>query len=69
MIHKMSAQLSELLLFGVKTIIFNKDNSFEINSFLIKASCGAFEKVKIIEETNLNRTIEKLKKKVFGFLA
>ncbi len=52
-------------LFGVKTIIFNKDNSFEINSFLIKASCGAFEKIKIIEETNLNRTIEKLKKKGF----
>ena len=49
-------------LFGIKTIIFNKDNSFEINPLLIKASSGAFEKVKLIEVTNINRTIEVLKK-------
>lgn len=58
--------LRSAYLFGIKSIIFNKNNSFEINSFLIKASSGAYEKVKIIEVTNLNRTIELLKKKNFG---
>ena len=48
-------------LFGIKTIIYNKDNSFEINPHLIKASSGAFEKIKLIEVTNINRIIEKLK--------
>ncbi len=57
--------LRSAYLFGIKSIIFNKNNSFEINSFLIKASSGAYEKVKIIEVTNLNRTIELLKKKKF----
>ena len=55
-------------LFGIKTIIFNKDNSFEINQFLIKAASGAFEKIKIIEVTNINRTLESLKKKGFWSL-
>ena len=49
-------------LFGIKTIISNKDNSFKINPFLIKSASGAFEKINFIEATNLNRTVEKLKK-------
>ena len=49
-------------LFGIKTIIFNKDNSFKINPILIKASSGAFEEIKLIEVTNLSRTIDLLKK-------
>tara|TARA_B100000886_G_scaffold336218_1_gene294557 strand:- start:424 stop:1152 length:729 start_codon:yes stop_codon:yes gene_type:complete len=50
-------------LFGVQTIIYNKKNSFQITPFLIKATSGAFEKVKLIEVTNLVRTILELKKK------
>ena len=49
-------------LFGVKTIIFNKNNSFKINPFLIKSASGAYEKIKLIETMNINRTIEYLKK-------
>ncbi len=49
-------------LFGIKTIISNKDNSFNINPFLIKSASGAFEKINFIEVINLNRTVEKLKK-------
>ena len=49
-------------LFGVKTIISNKDNSFKINPFLIKSASGAFEKINFIEVINLNRTVDKLKK-------
>ena len=51
--------------FGVKTIIYSKHNSFEISPFLIKSASGAFEKVKLIEATNLNKAIKVLKKKDF----
>tara|TARA_B100000686_G_scaffold41610_1_gene43069 strand:- start:133 stop:849 length:717 start_codon:yes stop_codon:yes gene_type:complete len=57
--------LRSALMFGVKTIIYNKNNSFEINPFLIKASSGAYEKTKLIEVVNLNKTIEWLKKRDF----
>ena len=49
----------------MQTIIYSKHNSFEINPFLIKSASGAFEKVKLIEVTNLNKTVEFLKKKKF----
>jgi len=49
-------------LFGIKTVIFNKDNSFKINPFLMKSASGAFEKINFIEVINLNRTVDKLKK-------
>ena len=52
-------------LFGVKTIIYNKDNSFKPNSFMIKSASGSYEKIKMIEVTNLNKTIDFLKKNGF----
>ena len=52
-------------LFGVQTIIFNKDNSFKTNSFMIKSASGSYEKIKMIEVTNLNKTIDFLKKNGF----
>ena len=55
-------------LFGVKSIVFNKDNSFKISPFLIKSASGAYEKVKMIETLNINRTIEILKKKGFWII-
>ena len=51
--------------FGVTTIIYSKHNSFEITPFLIKSASGAFENVKLIEVTNLNKTIDFLKKNNF----
>ena len=60
--------LRSAYLFGVKTVIFNKNNSFEINSILIKSASGAFEKIKLIEVVNLNRTIETLKDQGFWIL-
>ena len=53
------------LLFGVKTIIYNKHNSFEISPFLIKSASGSFEKIKLIEVNNLNQAINYLKKMKF----
>jgi len=55
--------LRTAFLFGVKSVIFNKDNSFKINPFLIKAASGAYEGINLIEATNLVRSIEILKKK------
>ncbi len=48
-------------LFGIRTIISNKDNSFNLNPYLIKSASGAFEKINFIEVINLNRAIKKLK--------
>ena len=55
-------------LFGVQTIIFNKDNSFKLNSFMIKSASGAYEKIKMIEVLNLNRAVEFLKKNGFWII-
>ncbi len=52
-------------LFGIKTILFTKYNSFEINAYLIKSASGAFESMDLIEIVNLNQTIDILKKKGF----
>ena len=51
--------------FGVQTIIYSKHNSFVISPFLIKSASGAFEKVKLVEVTNLNKAVEFLKKNNF----
>ena len=52
-------------LFGVKTILYTKYNSFDVNPFLIKSASGAFENIKLLEITNLNQTIDILKKRDF----
>ena len=54
---------------GVDGIIIPSDRSIEVNSTVIKTSVGTTEKVKIVRVTNLNNTIETLKKNgywVFG---
>ena len=56
--------LRTAFLFGVRSVIFNKDNSFKINPFLIKAASGAYEGINLIEATNLVRSIEILKKRI-----
>ena len=48
---------------GVDYIIIPKDRSVKVNSTVMKTSVGALDNVKIVEVTNLNNTIKKLKKK------
>ena len=55
-------------LFGVQTVIYNKDNSFKLSSFMIKSASGSYEKIKMIEVTNLNKTINLLKKNGFWII-
>ena len=52
-------------IYTIKTIIYSKHNSFEINPLLIKSASGAFEGVKLIEVTNLNKTLNFFKKNNF----
>ena len=46
---------------GVDYIIIPKNRSVSVNSTVMKTSVGALENVKIVEVTNLNNTIKKLK--------
>ena len=55
-------------LFGVQTVIYNKDNSFNLSSFMIKSASGSYEKIKMIEVINLNKTINYLKKNGFWII-
>ena len=50
---------------GVKGIIIPKDRSVEVNATVIKVSTGTIKNMKIAQVTNLNRTIEYLKKEGF----
>lgn len=48
---------------GVDYIIIPKNRSVSVNSTVMKTSVGALDNVKIVEVTNLNNTIKKLKEK------
>ena len=48
---------------GVDYIIVPKDRSVQINSTVMKTSVGALDNVNIVQVTNLNNTINKLKEK------
>jgi len=50
---------------GVNGIIIPKDRSVDVNATVIKVSTGAIKNMKIAQVTNLNRTIEELKKQGF----
>ena len=63
--QNVGAIIRSCYLFGIKTVIFNKNNSFEITPFLIKSASGAYEKIKFIEVVNINKTIKILKKMGF----
>ena len=52
-------------LFGIQYIFFNAKNSFSINSTLIKAASGSYEKVFLIPVKNIVNLIKELKKNDF----
>lgn len=47
---------------GIKTIIIPKDRSVDVNSTVMKTSAGALNYINIVRVTNLNSTINTLKK-------
>ena len=59
--HNFGAIIRSSEAFGVDAIIIPKDRNVKITSTVVKTSVGTVEKMKIIEVTNLNNTINKLK--------
>lgn len=53
------------LAFGVKYVIFPKDRSVSLTGTVCKASAGAVEHLKLIQVTNLARTLEEFKEKQY----
>ncbi len=47
---------------GVKTIIIPKDRSVRVNDVVMKISCGAIDRVKIVLVSNICDTLKKLQK-------
>lgn len=47
---------------GIKSIIIPKDRSVRVNDVVMKTSCGALDRVKIIMVTNIADTLKKLQK-------
>lgn len=47
---------------GVDYVVIPKNRSVRVNSTVMKTSVGALDNVKIVEVTNINNTINKLKK-------
>lgn len=60
--HNFGAIIRSSEAFGVDAIIIPNDRSVDITGTVVKSSVGTIDKVKIIKVTNLNNTIEKLKK-------
>ena len=54
---------------GVDGIIIPKDRSVEVNGTVMKTSVGTLDEMKIVQVTNLNSTIEYLKKKGYWITA
>ncbi len=51
--------------FGIDGIVIPKNRSIGITDTVVKISTGAIEYVKIVQQTNINQTIDCLKKKGF----
>ena len=60
--HNFGAIIRSCEAFGVDAIIIPNNRAVGITPVVVKTSVGAIEKIKIITVTNLNTTIEKLKK-------
>ena len=55
-------------LFGIGLVIYNENNSFDINPALIKSAAGAYEKIKMIKVKNINNIISFLKEKDYWII-
>ncbi|MFW5914123.1 MAG: 23S rRNA (guanosine(2251)-2'-O)-methyltransferase RlmB [Bacillota bacterium] len=60
--HNLGAIIRSAEAFGVTGIIFPKDRSASINATVVKVSAGAIEHIRLIEVTNLHRTMLEMKK-------
>jgi len=63
--HNFGALCRSAHCFGVDAIIFNKDQSAEVNATVCKTSAGAVEYLTLIRVTNLARSLDELKENGF----
>jgi len=67
-VHNLGAILRSADATGVDAIIIPKNGSVNLNPTVARLSAGAIEYVNVIQVTNLNKTIEKMKKKGIWFV-
>ena len=63
--HNLGAIIRTVEAAGVDAVILPKDRSVSINSTVMSTSSGALDNVSVVQVTNLNQTIKKLKKEGF----
>ncbi len=61
-VHNFGAIIRTCEAAGVKSIIIPKDRSVHVNDVVMKTSCGALDRVKIIQVANLSVALKKLQK-------
>lgn len=66
--HNLGAIIRTCEAAGVKGIIIPKDRCATINSTVMKVSAGALSNIDVCMVTNLNQTIERMKKKGFWII-
>lgn len=63
--HNLGAILRSVDAFSIDAVIVPKNRSVKLNATVAKVSTGAIEYVDVVEVTNLNQTIKRLKKSGF----
>ena len=61
-VHNFGAIIRTCEAAGVKSILIPKDRSVRVNDIVMKTSCGALDRVKIILVSNLCEALKKLQK-------
>ncbi len=61
-VHNFGAIVRTCEAAGVKSILIPKDRSVRVNDIVMKTSCGALDRVKIVLVNNLCETLKKLQK-------
>ena len=68
-VHNLGAIIRSAEAFGVDAIIIRKHGSVNLNGTVARLSAGAIEYVSVVQVTNLNRTVNRLKKVGIWFIA
>ena len=66
--HNLGAIIRTCEASGIRDIIIPKDRSVSVNGTVMKTSVGTLDKVRIAQVTNLNNTINDLKKKGYWII-
>ncbi len=68
-VHNLGAIIRTCEAAGIKSIVIAKDRCARVNETVMKTSCGALDRVKIVEVTNISDTLKKLQKENYFIYA